>query len=191
MTTWFSSDYHHSHRNICQYTNRKLVTTAEDHNEWLIATHNKQVQKGDTVYLLGDISFSSKYEEVREFMHALNGKKIVIKGNHDDSSILNKLLNNTAISAWHDYKEIKIGGIPTCLFHFKITNWHKQGWGSLHLYGHSHGSSVDVGGKCLDVGLDSVYNIFGEHRLLSEEDVLEYMQGRETKVEDHHKNRTI
>lgn len=191
MTTWFSSDLHHRQKNIVKFTNRGKDTTQEAHDDWLIEVWNKQVRKGDTVYLLGDISFSSKYEEVREFMHVLNGKKIIIKGNHDDSSMLNKLLDNTAISEWRDYKEIKLGGITTCLFHFKITNWHKQGYGSLHLYGHSHGSSVDVGGKCLDVGLDSVYNIFGEHKLLSEEDVLEYMQGRTVKVEDHHKDRTV
>lgn len=191
MTTWFSSDYHHQHKNICQYTNRSLFTTPEDHTEWLISLHNKQVKKDDQVFLIGDVSFATKFEDVAAFFRRLNGNITIIKGNHDDTKVLNYLVQSGDIHSWHDYKEIKLGGIPTVLFHFPIRSWHKQGYGAIHLAGHSHGSLPDVGGKFLDVGLDSVYNLFGEHRLLSEEDVLEYMQNRPTKVEDHHKDRTV
>lgn len=187
---WVSSDYHHQHNKICEYTDRKLVTCSDYHTEWLVNLHNKQVERGHTVYILGDVSFSTKPEEIAKFMRRLNGQKIIIKGNHDDRKTLNKLVEVGAITAWYEYKEIKLGGIPTVLFHFPIRSWHRQGYGAIHLFGHSHGSSPDTGGKSLDVGLDSVYNIFGEHRLLSEDDVLEYMKNRPVKVEDLHKDRT-
>lgn len=48
----------------------------------LIDNWNKRVQKGDTVYVLGDFSFM-KAEDTKLILAQLNGKKILIKGNHD------------------------------------------------------------------------------------------------------------
>ena len=59
-----------------------------------------------------------------------------------------------------------------------------------HMHGHCYGSLGSAKGKILDVGLDSAYNIFGEHRFFTEQDVIEYMQSRELPVADHHKDRT-
>ena len=93
------------------------------------------------------------------------------------------------IQEYHPYHEIKIQGTPVCLFHFCIQAWHKQGCGSYHLFGHSHGSLKDNKGLSLDVGIDSAYNILGEHRFFTEEDVVQYMQTRELEVADHHAKR--
>ena len=187
---WYTSDLHAHHRNICKYTNRHLFTTQESHDEWLIDLWNSQVSKSDLVIHLGDFSFSRNVMEIQQLLQQLNGGKHFIKGNHDDRQVLDTLKKNNSISWWGDYKETKIGGVAACLFHFKIENWHKQHHGSMHLFGHSHGQAKDTGGKCLDVGLDSAYNIFGEHKFFTEEDVLEYMQGRNVVVNDHHTKRT-
>lgn len=187
---WYTSDLHFCHKNIVQYTNRAMDTTQENHDEWLIDLWNSQVNKGDLVWHLGDFSFSRNTGEIHRLITQLNGVKHFIKGNHDDRDILDKLKKNNFISWWGDYKETKIGGVSTCLFHFKIENWHKQHHGSYHLFGHSHGQAKDSGGKCLDVGLDSAYNLFGKHKFFSEEDVLEYMQQRNVVVNDHHTKRT-
>lgn len=61
--------------------------------------------------------------------------------------------------------------------------------GKVHVTGNSHGSYQPAEGKILDVGLDSAYNIFGEHKFFTEEDVLEYMQSRKIQVLDHHQQR--
>lgn len=188
--TWYTSDLHFCHKNIVQYTNRAMDTTQEDHDEWLIDLWNSQVNKGELVYHLGDFSFSRNVMEIQRLLKRLNGAKHFIKGNHDDRKILDELKKNNSVSWWGDYKETKLGGNSTVLFHFPIANWHKQHHGSFHLHGHSHGSYVLDDGKILDVGLDSAYNIFGEHKFFSEEDVLEYMQGRNVVVNDHHTNRT-
>lgn len=59
--------------------------------------------------------------------------------------------------------------------------------GKVHLTGNCHGSFQGQG-KTLDVGLDNSYNIFGEHKMFSEDDVLQFMQGREVYIAESHRN---
>lgn len=188
MKTWFTSDLHENHRNICKYTNRVVETTEEEHNKWLTRIWNSQVKPEDTIYHLGDLSFSSRYNDLSNFVKGLNGRIILIKGNHDKDDFLKRLKEDALIHAWYHYKEIKIKGNATCLFHFPIAAWHKQGYGSWHLHGHSHGM-YESKGKSLDVGLDSSYNEFKIHRFFSEEDIEDLMNSKEVAVQDGHKER--
>lgn len=182
---FFTSDLHHKHKNICKYTSRNKETLTEEHDQWLINIWNDAVLPSDVVYHIGDLSFSTKYDQVAEFVSALKGQKFLIKGNHDRTEFLDQLKADNLIQNWYDYKEIKIGDNKVILFHFPISAWHQQHRNSFHLHGHSHGSHVQSG-KILDVGIDSSYNISGTHTLFSENAVLEYMQGRNTVVSDHH-----
>ena len=187
---YFVSDTHFQHKKIVEITNRGVETTQEQHTEWLINLWNKQVTDNDQVYLLGDVSFATKYDQIKEVFQRLNGQIFVVKGNHDRTAMLDKLLDDHLIQAWYQYKEIKIGTTDVCLFHFPISSWNKQGYGSIMLHGHCHGSFTPEKGKILDVGIDSAYNIFGEHRLFSEDDVVEYMNSRKININDHHKDNT-
>lgn len=189
MKTVFTSDLHWHHKNIVSFTNRGNDTTQENHTEWLINLWNTEVNPEDTVYHLGDFCFSTKYEVVAGIVRRLNGNKKFIKGNHCDMKIMQRLVQDGLIDSFKDYCEIKLGEnkTATCLFHFPIACWHKQGHGSWHLSGHSHGNYNPENGFYLDVGLDSAWNIYGEHKFFSEENVVEYMQGRKIEVLDHHK----
>jgi calcineurin-like phosphoesterase family protein len=187
MSKLFCSDLHISHRNICKFTDRKLVTTQEDHDQWLIEIWNKQVTNSDLVYILGDVSFG-KFDYTQEVLSQMKGQKIVIKGNHDNEQNLIKLTKSDTIVAWKMYDEIEILDTKTCLFHFAISSWHRQHYGSWHLFGHSHGA-FNPPGKCLDVGIDSSYNYFGEHRLFTEQDVVDIMQTKELYIAEQHRNR--
>jgi calcineurin-like phosphoesterase family protein len=187
MKTFFTSDLHFHHKNITAFTDRKLFTSPEDHDEWLIEIWNKQVSKQDKVWHLGDFSFS-KTEEIKKLLRKLNGQKFFIKGNHDRRENLISLKLAYAIQNWDDYKEIKIGETPVVLFHFPIASWHRQHHGALHLHGHCHGSYTGQG-KILDVGIDNAYNLFGEHRFFTEEDVIEQTQQRSIHINDHHRER--
>jgi len=133
---YFTSDIHHRHKRICEITDRHKVVDQAQHDEWLIELWNRQVTKQDTVYHLGDFSFASKYEDVAAFTTRLNGAIFLLKGNHDKTDNLNKLKSNNLIQHWYDYKEIQIRGITTCMFHFPISSWHKQHYGSFCLHGH-------------------------------------------------------
>ena len=193
MTIYFTSDLHHSHKNIVDFTNRSVATTKEQHNEWLVNIWNSTVQKNDLVYHLGDLSFATKYSEISEFVSGLNGRIVLLKGNHDREGNLQSLKDDNLIENWHMYKEIKVplsnGEVQHInLFHFPISSWHKQGYGAWNLFGHSHGSHKSEG-KSLDVGLDSAYNLYQEHRFFSLIDVELYMSQREVNTVDHHRNR--
>ena len=188
MTKWFTSDLHHMHKRIVEFTNRGKDTTQEDHDNWLVELWNTQVKKGDIVYHLGDFSFAKQYEDIAKFVSKLYGQKIFIKGNHDDRKNLDKLVSDGLIHAWYDYKEIKIGDKSVCLFHFPVMSWHKQGYGSWHLHGHCHGNLKGSVGCMLDAGLDSAFNIYGEHKFFSEDRVADFMSKTTKYVADHHKN---
>lgn len=185
--TFFTSDIHQGHENICKYTERLAETTVKEHDDWIVDIWNSQVNPNDIVWHIGDLSFDDYYG-MSDFIKKLNGRICLIKGNHDSSKNLDRLIKDNLIQGWMHYKEIKILNNPTCLFHFPIAAWHRQGYGSYHLHGHCH-SMYQGQGKSLDVGLDNAYKLYGTHRLFSEEDVQTFMKDRETFVADGHKIR--
>ena len=183
----FTSDLHHEHKRIVEFTNRAVDTTQENHTEWLVDVWNKNVTSGDLVYHLGDFSFAKDYDKIAKFTQQLNGQKIFIKGNHDKREHLNQLVKDGLVQAWYDYKEIKLQDIPTVLFHFPIASWHRQSHGALHLHGHCHGNFKDFRGKMLDIGIDSAYNLYGEHKFITEDEVITFMQHEDIYTADQHR----
>lgn len=81
MTMYFTSDTHFNHSNIIKYCNRPFVSTTEM-NRVMIERWNAVVRPGDVVYHLGDFAMGAPIRWA-DFLQALNGKKILIKGNHD------------------------------------------------------------------------------------------------------------
>lgn len=181
-----TSDLHFSHKRITEITDRNKVTSKEEHNEWLVELWNNQADNGTLTYHLGDFCFATRYDVVAEIVSKLKGQKIFIKGNHDKREHLEQLKKDNLIQNWYDYKEIKLGEQYICLFHFSISNWHKQHYGSWMLHGHSHGNFQGQG-KCLDVGLDSSYNLYGKHKFFTEQDIAEFMQQRTVHIADQHR----
>ena len=58
----------------------------EGHTEKLLEYWNYMVKDGDTVIIPGDISWAMNVGEAEEdfrYINALQGKKIIMKGNHD------------------------------------------------------------------------------------------------------------
>ena len=183
---FYTSDLHFFHKNICKLTDRHLVTCQEDHTEWLINLWNNQVKKGDCVYVLGDVSFGN-INITENVLTKLNGNIIVIKGNHDKYKDLTQFKFEQLIFDFHDYLEIYIQGVKTCMSHYPMVSWNKSHYGSLMLHGHTHGYYKPEQGKILDVGLDSAYNIFGKHKLFTEKDIVSYMETRSALSAGHHK----
>ena len=88
MSRFFTSDQHFGHENILRYEAEKRVNeyglpfkTVGRMNDYLVDCWNANVGNGDEVYCLGD--FSIKLQVMREIVPLLNGKKILIVGNHD------------------------------------------------------------------------------------------------------------
>lgn len=157
--TFFTSDTHFNHQLIAQ--DRKF-NSIEEHDNFIIDVWNKTVSKKDLVYHLGDFCFGG-HHLVRKIRAKLNGKIILILGNHDYT---NRLHNIKGIfSEIHIIKEIKINKIPTILCHFAMRVWSKSHYNSWQLYGHSHGKLPPIG-KQWDVGLDN-----NNLKLYSEEEI--------------------
>lgn len=81
---WLISDTHFGHKNIIKYSNRPFANT-EEMDKKLIENWNNTVSKQDTIYHLGDVSFANK-EKTIQIIDQLNGRKILIMGNHDFST---------------------------------------------------------------------------------------------------------
>lgn len=77
---WAASDTHFFHEKVIEYTNRPFDTIEEMNNK-IIENWNRVISPEDTIYHLGD--FAMGKENVAELVNMLNGKIILILGNHD------------------------------------------------------------------------------------------------------------
>ncbi len=91
------------------------------------------------------------------------------------------------------YKELSINKTRFVLSHFAHRVWNKSHHGSIHLYGHSHGTLKDNTkegvydkGKSMDVGVDT----HAEFRPYSIEEIMKIMEKRENIRVDHHNKDT-
>lgn len=81
MGNYVISDTHFGHANILKFE-RTEFTTIDEHDEYIIKKWNERIHKTDTVYHLGDVGIKNK-EYLINIISRLNGKKILILGNHD------------------------------------------------------------------------------------------------------------
>jgi len=79
MSVYFTSDPHLGHKNIAKF--RDYVKDSEDNTRIFLEDYEKLISKNDVVYFLGDVAFD---EESLDHLRHLKGRKILIKGNHDD-----------------------------------------------------------------------------------------------------------
>lgn len=84
MKVFIISDTHFGHENIIKYCNRPFASV-EEMDQIMIKRWNETVSNNDIVIHLGDFSFYGK-DKTREIIQKLNGKKILIMGNHDNYS---------------------------------------------------------------------------------------------------------
>lgn len=82
---YFTADQHFNHANIISLCNRPWATKREM-NEALIQLWNSRVASQDRVFVLGDFALATS-KEIAELASALNGRKILIMGNHDNHRV--------------------------------------------------------------------------------------------------------
>ena len=81
MQRWVISDTHLFHARIIEYCQRPF-STVEEMNQVIMKNWNQVIARDDIVYVLGDFCFGNK-EKLKEIVSQLNGRKILILGNHD------------------------------------------------------------------------------------------------------------
>lgn len=89
MNIFFASDHHFQHSKILEYSEHRASRFADldEMHDTIITNHNAIVGKNDIVYLLGDVVWKSNAQS-RELLNALNGKKRLVVGNHDNVKFL-------------------------------------------------------------------------------------------------------
>ena len=156
---YYTSDLHFGHKNIIKYEDRPFNST-EEMDEYLIYKWNNKVNKNDEVYILGDFGFVSG-TRANELLDRLNGRKFLIRGNHDHSFLKDKSFDQTKFEWIKDYASIRDGDKVICMFHYPIAVWDRQHHGSIHLYGHVHSNKdnhhpllLELGDNAINVGCD-------------------------------------
>lgn len=82
---YFTSDLHFGHEAILKYCNRPFANV-EEMNQKLIENWNKKVPEDGLVFNLGDFAWGG-YPFWKSIREQLNGKIILIKGNHDEKNL--------------------------------------------------------------------------------------------------------
>lgn len=132
---FYIGDPHFYHYNILKYDNRPFHSVSEM-NETIIRNWKARVKPEDTVYIIGDVSWSDDLSSNNAIFNQLPGKKILIKGNHD-RPMRDMRYHFTEVC---EYKEINDNGTKVCMFHYPILFWNGQFKDSVHLYAHVHNS---------------------------------------------------
>lgn len=131
---FYIADPHFGHKSIIHLCNRPF-SSIEEMDEALISNWNNKVSKTDTVYILGD--FAKNLTCARNIIEKLNGKKILIRGNHDTDPIC-ELFDNC-----YPYLEITDNETKLILMHYPLYDWNGMYRNSLHLYGHIHEKNMN------------------------------------------------
>ena len=82
MKRFIIADLHFGHENIIKYESRPFANV-EEMNARLIELWNSTVGNDDLVYVLGDFTLSRRIDVIKNLVSSLNGRKILIMGNHD------------------------------------------------------------------------------------------------------------
>lgn len=140
--TWFTSDFHFNHKLMAELRGMQL----EEMNEMLISKYNGRVKDEDTVFILGDVAFRTKEQSPKDFISRLNGKKIMVSGNHDSHNSIDTRLYGAVV---------KIGGFMLYLVH-RPSDFNQNY--EINLVGHIHTAwKIKVlpnGTKLVNVGVD-------------------------------------
>lgn len=148
MKIWFTSDLHFNHTNLLKIGKGRPFSSIEEHDETLIDNWNKVVDKGDLVYILGDISINCEHDKLADYFKRLNASKHLILGNHDRKKEVAFLLKDNLIQSMRNYHEIKYNlnekVYKLILNHYPILEFNgafktKPDLTYIHCYGHTHG----------------------------------------------------
>lgn len=85
MKIFFIADTHFGDENIINYEDRPFQNATEM-TEKLIENWNREVSSEDTVFVVGDFS-NLNFEKTKQITQQLNGKKYLVRGNHDTFSL--------------------------------------------------------------------------------------------------------
>lgn len=185
---FFTSDEHFFHKNIIKYCNRPF-STVDEMNQAMIDKWNHVVGPNDIVFVIGDLIFSKDKKTINELIWGLNGTIYMVPGNHDhvENFDIPSLKGKFTIlpELFELDLQVEDEKLRFVLCHYAMRVWNKSHYGSMHIFGHSHGTlKDDPNSLSLDVGVDS--NDFAPLHI---DEVLLKMSRKLWKPIDHHGER--
>lgn len=156
---FYVADTHFGHENIIGHCSRPF-SSVDEMDQYLIDQWNSVVCDDDIVYHLGDLSVPDPVY-ARRIFDQLNGRKILILGNHDE-----KRPGSPSPHIVHlDWYRQPTSGLSVTdtdpygnkvhiyLSHYAHRTWPHAAHGGYHFYGHSHAAIPHLG-LSRDVGVD-------------------------------------
>lgn len=136
----FTGDLHFGHENAIAFDGRPFASVEEMDTE-LIRRWNNKVDKGDLVYVLGDMIWKARNNDAPALIKSLNGQIILIKGNHD--RFLHNSKAKSALAGIKDYDDICVTlndgtrrRVIVCHYFMPMYIGHR--YNAIHLHAHSH-----------------------------------------------------
>lgn len=135
------SDQHFGHENILNFidsSGRKVrdFASVEEMNEFMVERHNSVVIPKDKVYFLGDVTMSTKASAL-DILRRLNGKKVLIKGNHDLCKLSAYAEHFYDVRGSHQLDKMVLTHIP--IHPNSLSRW------DANIHGHLHTNIVTRG----------------------------------------------
>ena len=183
---WVTSDSHYGHKNCAGPTisawksGYRNFTSVSEMNETLVNHLNEKVDQDDILFHLGDFAWGNPYN-IQQFRERIICKNIIlILGNHDKEIRKRQNLRSLFTEVYDYGYETYIHKIRFVFNHCAMRVWNGSHRGSIHLFGHSHGSLPDFG-RSMDVGVDTndcyPYNI---------NDIIKKFETVPVNILDHH-----
>jgi len=148
--TFFISDHHLGHKNILNFVNesggllRLGFNSIEAHDHYIIDKHNATVHDTDLVYFLGDVTWKTN-KNAREQIAAMNGRKRLCVGNHDDVDFLMSTGAFERIYLWKYFPEYNLIASHVPLAETDLKR------GQFNVHGHLHDNAVRTSSGKLDL----------------------------------------
>lgn len=127
--TWFIGDLHFGHEKVSCL---RGFTSTDSHDMSIVRQWRRQVNDGDLVHVLGDISGGSRTGERHAFgiLRSLPGRKRLISGNHDSVASIHRTLSphiplfNEVFERVGDFGRIRVDSHEVMLSHYPYTADH-------------------------------------------------------------------
>ena len=141
---WFTSDWHFGHDREFIWKPRGF-SSLQEHDEAIIANHNRIVAPNDDVYVLGDLMLGDN-EHGLDCVKRMNGKLHIIRGNHDTDRRIELYRSLPAVVEICDAKYLRAQGYHFFLCHYPTLtgNLEKESLKQMtcNIFGHTHQESL-------------------------------------------------
>ena len=154
---YFTSDLHLYHRNIIEYAHRPFNTSVEM-SEIILDNINKEVNKDDFLFILGDFCFLSVKQNIKQLKRIRCNNIVFTQGNHDQRRFISRIREETdkkIVTHYINERPMNIGGTTLLYNHIPVPDISKIDYINLHGHIHTEGLYSITKEGYYDVGVDN------------------------------------